>query len=1508
VRSQLGRKIAKVTAYSTVGLVLFLALLLTGIVSFLQGERLASVVNYVLPAQRGQMRFGSIHIRPRILYDLLADRATPVVVGNLRITDPEGTVVLDVPQLEVSVRLQPLISGAGIILSDLKVGPNSIWRFAKMKTQKGIGFLSAFDSKTPAPPPPPEKKKEAGSIFQIVNAELNGFRAIFDFPGAWGLDLRDIHAPASVLVDGKGFVGWDVTNLEARQGGYLRIISEELPFDHVIVNRVSTDRAWSDDIFLDLKAARTGRTTLMGKGFFTGIYGADSVSGIKIHAEFLAAADALSAVAKPHQLTGLRLSGESAKVAADLFGPYDTLKINASISELDVAYETYQAKSLSLVAGLVFSPTEPTLTVNVDPLSFNSPEGGSFRTQLTLKGDELAAKFNLEKFKTQGYVPLNLKSLATGTLHGQMGIKANLGERKSLRLEKLDLTFDRALAKFPGTIRLTGEAQANQDEVSTKNLQIQIPGASTKIRGAVNLAKRTIAAGLHLSTSSLPSLLTRLGTPPLIKEAEAHITVDGSLDNPNANGNIDLRGIGGPQSGIPWIEQLSTQFRLADGQFNLDSLLAKVASGIIEGKGNATLFQESIQRPLAAPTLNFRIAGKHLSLSELLVNGIISGKVGFQIVAAGTSKNPRVHFTLPAGAVVEVLGHAWQLEGIDIEATKEWLLVRLCQIKNPQGGSISIEGRLGIQNKTWPTEWTIQIKALPLAAILGMAKVNLPLAGMLTLNVSITGTARAPLISGTLAISQVEYGGMHLGDAKLTFSPSHQNGIHVEGRLFERLDVVATGMWEPKGLALVSRLSFSEVHIEELLPTLSEAGLTTVISGEANVVLDPGQPVRADLLLTQIEAAIERVVDQATGPSKKERLWIRNANPLQIHASNGRIALTPFRLLTQGGEFTMSGTLHESNQPSSPIPSITAAFDGRIDLELLQPFVRAQVSELGGSLALSLRVSGTVAAPIPQGTISIVRPLHGVPAGMELPIQVPSGTIQITTQALNLANLSFDLGGSRLHVAGNVGLDPGFAPTTLAFEVRGNLNAHVLESLAQQAVTDVSGDAILEAHIQGTVTDPQINASIDLRQIQMRLRGLQGQVKLEEGRIDLNTHELVLSKLRLRVADEGLLTIGEKRPGRLRIRKLFPQFEWQDVDFPIQGSKLAYRSSTIEIDDLSFAFNISGEPETGLKVEGDVQLVSGRYLQDFNIRDLVLSPGRINESDSTPFWSDIALLENLALDLRVRTVGNSFIVQNNLAPEINILIELGVGGTLAQPTLSGEIRPTDGRFHILGLRGDFELVPNVNHVTFVPTKSIAAGDTPELNLQAQNIIVDASNIEHTVIMRITGPIGQATIDMTTTDGLDRNQTMLLLLSGRTTEDLSGNGGPIFGMNSATTLSFVGQASRDAVSNLIEPYIDDTLQLLTGRKLNLRPTIGADGFEVRIRANTSREFDLELSYLRGFQGQTRYGGKGQLWLRDYVTTRVIGDRYTYSLQQGIPRQESNYRLELTFEYPIRSFSP
>jgi hypothetical protein len=392
----------------------------------------------------------------------------------------------------------------------------------------------------------------------------------------------------------------------------------------------------------------------------------------------------------------------------------------------------------------------------------------------------------------------------------------------------------------------------------------------------------------------------------------------------------------------------------------------------------------------------------------------------------------------------------------------------------------------------------------------------------------------------------------------------------------------------------------------------------------------------------------------------------------------------------------------------------------------------------------------------------------------------------------------------------------------------------------------------------------------------------------------------------VRLGDQGTLVIGASgvRAGRVQFSSLFP-FKPGLIDLPLRGEQLTYRSpGSFEVDDLAFDLDMQGSVDDGFALAGEVRLVSGRYLQDFKVQDLVISP-RVNESSVRPFYEGKPLLEDLELDLGVRTVGDGFVVQNNIAPEIHVDILLHVGGTLSAPQLAGDVRPTDGRFNIPFMRGDFDLVPNVNHITFVATKSVADGDTPDLNIEAQNPVTDMAGNPDVVHMRISGPLREAQIELFSDLGLDRNQCALLLLTGRTASDSQrvSTQNATVGANVGTAGDVAGQATRDTVASLMAPYIDDTFLRLTG--LNLRLTLGSDGFEGRVRKRISRYLNFQSDYLQGFQSNSSWKSQLDFWVLDYVTFASGLEQIRTSAQQGVPETlPLSYKLELRFDYALR----
>jgi hypothetical protein len=433
-----------------------------------------------------------------------------------------------------------------------------------------------------------------------------------------------------------------------------------------------------------------------------------------------------------------------------------------------------------------------------------------------------------------------------------------------------------------------------------------------------------------------------------------------------------------------------------------------------------------------------------------------------------------------------------------------------------------------------------------------------------------------------------------------------------------------------------------------------------------------------------------------------------------------------------------------------------------------------------------------------------------------------------------------------------------------------------------------------------------VRGRLDLGAIDFRLRAMGTQVQVQSGIVEISNEGAVLHNVRVVVDDQGVLVIGASgvRAGRVEFKSLVP-FEAGAFDLPLHGERITYRSPGVfEVDDLALDLDLNGNMQDGFELAGEVRLVSGRYVQNFNMKDLVISP-RVNESTVRPFYEGVPLLEGLALDLSVRTVGEGFIVRNNLAPEIRVDIHLHVGGTLSAPQLAGDVRPMDGRFNIPFMRGDFDLVPNVNHVTFIATKSIADGDTPELRLEATNLVTDANGNEHNVRMRISGPLREARIDLSTDGGLDRNQAAMLLITGRTASDSQrvSTQSPTVGANAAAMGDVGGQITRDAVDQLMQPYIDSTFYRLTG--LNLRLTVGSDGFQGRVRKRISRRLNLQADYLQGFYGNSRWTAQGDVWLADYVTLGGRLEQIRTSAQLGVPEtQPINGVLEFRLDYAIR----
>src|SRR5690606_36973012 len=220
-----------------------------------------------------------------------------------------------------------------------------------------------------------------------------------------------------------------------------------------------------------------------------------------------------------------------------------------------------------------------------------------------------------------------------------------------------------------------------------------------------------------------------------------------------------------------------------------------------------------------------------------------------------------------------------------------------------------------------------------------------------------------------------------------------------------------------------------------------------------------------------------------------------------------------------------------------------------------------------------------------------------------------------------------------------------------------------------------------------------------------------------------------------------------------------------DVDVEIDASGLPLRLPGVLdlVADLRDV-RLVGGAESGLDVTGTIEVPDGRFTRKFNVFTDVLKPER-SSTPSTPIWDANPLIGNARLALTV--VIQSFHVKNNLAT-IAMSGQVKVGGSPRAPTFDGVVRVDDGEFKLPSIRPRFARA--TGEVTFRPRRRFPDG-TPEADLRAEADYTDSTGQAHLIHLTVRGTLTSLDLDLRTESGLDRAQTLQLMLAGRTPDEV-----------------------------------------------------------------------------------------------------------------------------------------
>ena len=242
--------------------------------------------------------------------------------------------------------------------------------------------------------------------------------------------------------------------------------------------------------------------------------------------------------------------------------------------------------------------------------------------------------------------------------------------------------------------------------------------------------------------------------------------------------------------------------------------------------------------------------------------------------------------------------------------------------------------------------------------------------------------------------------------------------------------------------------------------------------GTANV----NATVSGSLTAPQIKGQIDARNFRVKGSSWKVLHTSFAANPSQVTLSNGDLEAVP------QGRINFSAQARLKNWAYTPSSPITANISGsQISIADLERLAN-KTYPVSGTLALNVSVHGSQLNPVGQGTLTVTK-------------------AKVSTETIQNLNVKFEGDGNTVKAnmtvqmpAGSARADVDYFPKTEGYDAHVQSQNFRLEKLQTVIARNmqIAGGVNLNVNGKGTVKDPQLQATIDIPQLQMQKQTVQG--------------------------------------------------------------------------------------------------------------------------------------------------------------------------------------------------------------------------------------------------------------------------------------------------------------------------------------------------------------------------------------------------------------------------------
>lgn len=1471
---------------------------------------------------RGRIQIGSIHWRSKAILQLLRNGYDDVVITDLRIYDSRGHLALHVPRAVGRIKLWDIIGQGNFFLEKLYVDQANI-RLERYLRPDGpnqagdryeIGLVGAFEpTKKAAKEKQADKKRMSSgqrSFMVVERFDLTGITLITDF-GDVGFRLDDVslagrlhYASAEDRQPARLF--YDLR--PAAQGGTLRYKDQLFDINRLKVRRLSATRKHPDRVAMDAtvgvdQATLTVRGGLVGLGQKADPKPGGSKAGSKGGKGTSPGGPTVALQATATGFGGLlaKLSGRQvvdhgSRLEASLRGPITDPAGVVRVSGLGLRHGKVKAKGLQLAARY------ETGVLLVDQLVAKLLGGRlDARARLELGSGQWRATLRAKGINTSGALAANLRESLGGKVTGWLDAAGQVDD-PTRGWTRFDVGLARHAQKgpLPRRLRVEGELHASPERLDIRRLTFRSTVLTARANGRFWPQKMRMDLALKAEAKRLRGLLMKLGKPPLVAALSVAGRAKGCVYNPRFVGAAQAYGV---RSGPVRLRRITAAVGLANGNLSATDVRTRLYGGTISAWARVGLYDRDVRKMYRNQHL--KAGGQFAGINTSgptggAVRALFGGRFDVQgplgYLRGGLTARSRSLWAARQRYRNAQLSLRFRPGQVSIDKA---LVYRSPEQFLSVNGKVSTRGRIALK---------VTLRRLPLSLIPALAGPNPPVTGTVdTEALTIGGTTAAPVLAGTVRLLRTAIRGVPAGGGTIRLAPGAAGDqTKVSGSVLSFLSFVGSrsrlSLGSPPTAEL--RFDFHDIPLQTYLPELARLGdIQGTVSGTLAVTAgSPGGLQKARLVIRRLHATMTKPPDPFDDRPPMPAV-VKNWGDIVMTYDGER--LTVRRFILTGRKERHRLALMGSVGPKS----MDLQVRGRLDLLPLEMLAGVRLTRLRGNVGINVSIKGSPHKPQVYGALYPASVTVRTP-GLDDDLIVRGGAVVVSNKALDLRGLRIILADDEAELNGLVHLK-NWKPGNLALTLVGELSPKGLGILASEWVQRPQGQSSrIDLRVGGTLADPDINGVVALGRMQMGLKGMGKELAISSGRVDFTKGNVRLSAVRGKVDDGPFELSGDVALKGFAMNGLNLRFEGDSIPHRAGGSYEVQLNMKVRLTGRGdyrmcrarkggFAFggatgrkpgwadrfstthrrriqtlHTAGDPKQCYTLSGTVDVVDGRYIRKFSINPVqrILSPSRVDESAASS-GEENEFLRNLKLSLIV-TMG-SLRVKNNLA-DIGLEGDLTASGFYTDYRIGGTVQFKEGSFTIPFLRGRYGSV--TGSVNFDQGRPEGI-DEPYVSLHGTTTYTDRSETEHEINLSITGYLNRLIPRWSTNTGLTSSQTLILLATGRTPDQL--------------------RKGRSASIPNLAPLIADYLPV------DLQLDLSSDSVQVFVEKRLGRFFKLRGEVEMGYSGSQRQEGSLILRVTDALSTQIRAKRKEQGEDVTVEDDTLSGRVEVRYRIKLRT---